>query len=227
MFDDLAVVIPARMGSSRIKNKMLLKIDGVSLLEWKIRQISDVISVDKIFVSTESDILKNIAKKCGVKIHHRDFYLADGHKATFSEVITGIVKDLPCEHIAWITAVVPLMSPSEYKYAFDAYYNKCVYSSENDSLFSANLLKEYLWDSCAPINYNADKSHTISQNLPDLYKVTNGLYMRNKTAILHDGYFLGKNPYKFCVSKISGIDIDDYVDYEIAISLLQLYKSRA
>jgi len=47
--------------------------------------------------------------------------------------------------------------------------------------------------------------------------------MRDKEKILKEKYFLGKNPYKFCVSKISGIDIDDYEDYEIAKALLSLY----
>ncbi|HEB9335797.1 TPA: hypothetical protein RZK36_000502 [Campylobacter coli] len=225
MYHDLAVVIPVRMGSSRIKNKMLLELDGISLLEWKIRQIQIILPNNQIFVSTESEVLKSIAKKCGVMIHHREFFLADQHRATFSEVITGIVKDIPYKHIAWVTAVVPLMKPAEYKNAFDIYYDECIYSSKHDSLFSANLLKEYLWNSHVAINYSADKNHTISQELPNIYKVTNGLYMRDKEAILREGYFIGQNPYKYCVSKISGIDIDEYIDYEIAKNLLPLYKN--
>ncbi|WP_394986375.1 hypothetical protein [uncultured Helicobacter sp.] len=136
----------------------------------------------------------------------------------------GIVRDIEFAHIAWVTAVVPLMKPREYQEAFRI-YAKCVVGEQRyDSLFSANLLKEYFWDSFKPINYQANRHHTISQELPDIFRVTNGLYMRDRESILKDGYFLGKNPYRFCVSKLAGIDIDEYEDYEIARTLLSLYR---
>lgn len=138
-------------------------------------------------------------------------------------MICGIVKDIPHSHIAWVVPVVPLMHPREYLNAFEIYFNLCVEQKQYDSLFSANLLKEYFWDDKKVLNYQADKNHTISQNLANIFRVTNGLYMRDKEKILKEKYFLGKNPYKFCVSKISGIDIDDYEDYEIAKALLSLY----
>ena len=61
---------------------------------------------------------------------------------------------------------------------------------------SVNLFKEYLWDDHGPINYQANKQHTISQDLPNLYRVTNGIYMAPKKEILSKQYLLGKNPYK-------------------------------
>jgi CMP-N-acetylneuraminic acid synthetase len=227
VFEDIGVVIPVRLGSSRVKEKSILPFDDTNLLEWKIRQLKEVISNENIYISTESDILKDIALKNDVQVHHRDFYLADGHKATFSEVITGIVKDIPFKYIAWVTAVVPLMSPKEYKNAFEIYIQSVVNNKTNDSLFSANLLKDYFWDDHNSLNYEATKNHTISQDLPNTYKVTNGLYMRDKKSILEDKYFLGKKPYKFVVSKIAGIDIDDNEDYEIAKALLSVYNLRS
>ena len=224
MFKDIAVVIPVRLGSSRISNKAILPFDDTNLLEWKIKQLKKIISEKNIFVSTESDLLKDIAMKNNVKVHNRDYYLADGHKASFSEVITGIVKDIPFKHIAWVTAVVPLMSPSEYKKAFEIYYTNIISKQVNDSLFSVNLLKEYFWNDKEPINYQASKNHTISQELENIFRVTNGLYMCAKELILKNKYFIGDNPYKFNVSKISGIDIDELEDYEIAKALLPLYK---
>ena len=223
MLESLAVVIPARLGSSRIRHKVLLPFGNTTLLEWKIRQILEIIPPSNVFVSTESEELAAIAKKCGVRVHHRDNYLAIGHRASFSEVIVGIVREIEFAHIAWVTAVVPLMKPREYQEAFRI-YAKCVAQERRyDSLFSANLLKEYFWDSNKPLYYQADKNHTISQELPDIFRVTNGLYMRDRESILKEGYFLGKNPYRFCVSKLAGIDIDEYEDYEIARELLRLY----
>ena len=150
MYNSLAAVIPVRLSSSRIDQKVLLPIgdDNISLLEWKIKQLQEILGNEQIFVSTESDQLKDIAQKRGVQIHHRDHYLSDGHKATFSEVITGIVKDIPFEHIAWVTAVVPLMKPTEYKDAFQQYFEQTVNLfpdklaiCDNTSLLSFNELR--------------------------------------------------------------------------------------
>jgi N-acylneuraminate cytidylyltransferase len=56
--------------------------------------------------------------------------------------------------------------------------------------------------------------------------VTNGLYMCNKEYTLEKGYFLGKKPYKHIVSKISGIDIDEFEDYEMSRALIPIYFDR-
>jgi len=59
-----------------------------------------------------------------------------------------------------------------------------------------------------------------------MYRVTNGLYMAEKNTMHTNGYFLGKNPYKEIVSKISGIDIDEYEDYEMTIDMLDTYFAK-
>ena len=225
---DIAAVIPVRLGSSRVSQKALLEVgeEKISLLAWKIRQLKKVLSTDNIYVSTEAEVLAQIAVQEGVKVHNRDQYLAEGHKASFSEVIVGVVKDIPHEHIAWVTCVVPLMSPQEYLQGFREYYDHVIpESSSFDSLVSVNLLKEYFWDDEKPINYSATKKHTISQELPNIYRVTNGLYMAPKKLMLEKEYLLGSNPYKSCVSKIAGIDIDEYEDYEMARDLMGIYHS--
>ena len=226
-YGDLAVIVPVREGSSRIKDKVLLPFgEKLTLLEWKIQQLIQAISPDRIYVSTDSENLKALAVPFGVRIHDRDPHLCRGHEASFSEVITGIVKDIPHEHIAWVTVVVPLMSPADYQGGFLSYRENVIDRRQNASLFSAHLVKEYLWWPDRPLNYQADRNHTISQHLPDIYRVTNGLYMRDRDSILRDGYFLGPNPFKHLVSKVAGIDIDVLEDFQIARSLRWLYEGQ-
>jgi N-acylneuraminate cytidylyltransferase len=226
-FKDIVAVVPVREGSSRIKEKVLRPFhDGKSLTEWKVEQLIDVLPPNQIYVSTESQKIIDQVLKYDVKIHHRDDYLSVGHQAPFNEVITGIIKDIPGKYIAWITAVVPLMRPNEYKTAFEKFLDNCIGESRNtDSLVTVNLLKEYLWKEDGPLNYEANKNHTISQNLPNIYRVTNGLYMRSKNEILKDEYFLGKNPYFHIVDKFSGIDIDEWDDFELSQFILNSKNS--
>ena len=223
-YSDISVVIPVREGSSRIKDKIFLPFhEELSLLEWKIDQLKRVQCAELIFLSSNSDKVQSIAEKTGVQFLRRDEYLSVGHEASFSEVITGVVRDVPTEHFAWVTVVVPLMKPSEYASAFSAYHSKVVQQDKYDSLVSVNLLKEYFWNDSGPLNYQADQNHTISQELPNIFRVTNGLYMRDKRSTLRDGYFLGPKPYMHKVGKVSGIDIDEQEDYLIALALKQVY----
>lgn len=224
-FSDISIVIPVREGSSRIKEKIHLPFtDELSLLEWKISQVKKFQSPDLIFVSSDSEIVYEVSKKMGVKFIERSHYLCNGHDATFSEVICGVVEKINTPHFAWVTVVVPLMSPAEYQDGFKKYNQFVVRDKKFDSLVSVNLLKEYIWDDHGPINYQANRFHTISQELPNIYRVTNGLYMRSCADTLREGYFLGPNPYRHVVGKIAGIDIDEIEDYQMALSLKNLYK---
>jgi len=223
--ENLAVVVPVREGSTRVRDKVLLPFtEEHNLLQWKLTQLLEVLPGENIFVSTDSDRLKAAAREIGVSVHDREEYLCRGHVASFTEVITGIVEDIPHPYIAWVTVVVPLMSPAQYEEGFRLFFDSVVRDRAHDSLVSVNLLKEYFWNDAGPLNYRADRNHTISQDLPNIYRVTNGLYMRDRESILRDGYFLGPNPYRHVVDKIAGVDIDEWVDYQMARALLPVYR---
>lgn len=224
-FSDISIVIPVREGSSRIEQKIFLPFhERLNLLEWKIEQLKAVQAPELIFLSSNSLRVKETAERHGVSFLPRSEYLSVGHKASFSEVITGVVRDVPTNHFAWITVVVPLMAPKDYAEGFAMYQDKVLAHESHDSLVSVNLVKDYLWDQDGPLNYTADRNHTISQDLPDIYRVTNGLYMRSKESTLKEGYFLGVNPVMHEVSKVAGIDIDLQEDYEMALSLKSVYR---
>lgn len=226
--NDISVVIPVRAGSSRIQEKVFLPFEnGMNLVEWKISQLKQIHPADRIFLSSDSKRIEKIAAETGIGFVPRRSYLCEGHNATFSEVITGVVADLPTPYFAWATVVVPLMQPSEYLDAFRLFCDHVIDKQEYDSLVSVNLIKEYLWTTEKPLNYQANRNHTISQELPDIFRVTNGLYMRAKEPTLHEGYFLGAKPYKHIVGKVSGIDIDEMEDYELALALRHLGACRA
>lgn len=221
---DLAAIIPVRRGSSRIREKCLLPFgDQDTLIEWKLAQLTKVLPPDRIYLSSEDEHFLSLGERFGVSLHQRDPYLATDHIASFSEIITGIVQEVAHEHIAWCTAVCPLMSPREYAESFDAYHREVI-AGNRDSLLGVNLTKEYFWSRDGALNYEASRNHTISQDLPDWFKVTNSLYMAPRAQILRDGYFLGRDPLLKELSKLAAVDIDYIEDYRIARALYALYR---
>ena len=220
---DLAVVVPVRRGSSRIANKSMLPFgDADSLIEWKLSQLVRIIDPARIYLSSEDDEFLGLADRFGVSRHKRDMRLAKDHDAPFRDVITGVVRDIPHEHIAWCTVVCPLMTPQEYLDSF-RHYHEQVIRGDRDSLIGVNLLKEYFWAEGRSLNYEATRNHTISQDLPDWFKVTNSIYMSSKQDILRREYFVGARPVMKQLSKLSGVDIDYLEDYRIARALYAVY----
>ncbi|MEP2734664.1 MAG: hypothetical protein ABJP34_00075 [Erythrobacter sp.] len=221
---DLGVVVPARRGSSRIKEKCLLPFgDSETLIEWKLAQLCKVIEPHRIYLSSEDDAFLDLAKNMGVSRHQRDPQLAVDHIAPFRDVITGIVRDIPHEHIAWATVVCPLMAPSEYLTAFGAYHSDVI-RGQYDSLIGVDPVQDYYWSAAGPINYEASRNHTISQELPKWFKVTNSLYMAPRALMLEREYFIGKNPLLQRLSKLAAVDIDYIEDYRIACALYSVYR---
>lgn len=63
-------IIQARMGSTRLPGKTLLKVKGVSLLEYEIRRVRRAKEIDKIVIATtinkEDDAIENLCKQIKV-----------------------------------------------------------------------------------------------------------------------------------------------------------------
>jgi len=222
--DDLAIVIPVRRGSSRIKEKCLLPFgDQPSLIHWKLSQLVKVIDPQRIYISSEDKQFLKIADRFGASKHKREARISIGHAAPFRDVITGIVKDIDHQHIAWATVVCPLMTPLEYKLAFETYAAEVVHGPK-DSLLGVNPVQDYYWSNEGALNYSADRDHTVSQDLPQWYQVTNSLYMAPRDLIMEREYFLGHDPFLFPLSRLAGVDIDYIEDYRIAHALYSVYK---
>jgi N-acylneuraminate cytidylyltransferase len=220
---DLAIVVPARRGSSRVANKSMLPFGtSRSLIEWKLRQLSEIIDPRRIYLSSEDDEFLAIAASLGVSQHKRDRRLATGHIAPMSDVITGVVADIPYAHIAWATVVCPLMGPQEYLSAFRR-YQELVIDGPHDSLLGVNAMQEFFWFKGEPLNYRADSGHVYSQDLLPVCKVTNSLFMAPRASMLDWRYFFGPAPHLEPLSRLAGVDIDHMEDYQIARALYPVY----
>jgi hypothetical protein len=124
---DYCVVVPAREGSGRCKDKMVRPFyENMNLVEWKLRQLTEVIPKEKIYLSTNSKVIKSIATDFGVKIHHRDDYYCKGDIAPFPEVVHNVADFLPNDHIAWCPATSPLIPPEVYIDCLSHYHQNVV-----------------------------------------------------------------------------------------------------
>lgn len=219
----VTAVIPVRAGSRRLKNKNVAPFAGTNLLLNKIEQLKKVPEVNHIVVSSDSDMMLQMAKNAGTEIHKRSPEYCDEKTKTFGEVVRHVAENIDGEHILWATCTSPLVFPPIYSKAIHEYWRAL--EMGYDSLVAFEKIKRFLWDENGPINYELGMKHVPSQQLPDLYIVTDGIILAPRAKMIEWAYFHGSNPYKFVVDKRTAVDIDDGLDLATARAWLDMDES--
>ena len=92
MSKKLLIIIPARSGSTRIKNKNLKKLCGKPLLYYKIKECLKVKS-SEVLVSTNCNKIAKFARQCGAKVPFlRSKKYANSKASTTSAVLEVLRK---------------------------------------------------------------------------------------------------------------------------------------
>ena len=66
MYSDVVVIIPARIGSSRLSGKVLAKIDDKSILEHMLARL-DVLNLTNLYVATDAKEIFDIVMAKGYR----------------------------------------------------------------------------------------------------------------------------------------------------------------
>ena len=135
-------------------------------------------------------------------------------------VVINIAESIDSDVLLWTPCVCPLVEINSYFKAVELFKELVLSKKEFDSIVSAKIFKEYLWNENGPINYNPDK-HVPSQFLPDWKIIVNGFYISERKNMIEWKYLYGKNPYLYILDKKQSVDIDDSDDFEIAKALLK------
>jgi len=206
----ITAVIPIRKGSQRVPDKNFKDFyKGKSLLELKIESLKEIELIDDIVVNTDSDLAIEIAKKLGVSYFRREDYYASS-QCTNSEHWENLAQTTDSDFIIHTPCTAPLIKSSTY---YD-FINRFMLS-DNDSVNTVGLVKDYMWLDNKPLNYDVTKVQN-SQDLPDVYKLTFGISMISKQLMLEKRNLVGNNPLFYLVDEIEEIDIDTPLDFEFA-----------
>jgi CMP-N-acetylneuraminic acid synthetase len=86
------IVIPARSGSKRIKNKNIRKINGRPLIYWTIKYAKKYANNEDILVSSDSNIIENISADQKVKFIKRPKNLSGDNANVYFAVVHALKK---------------------------------------------------------------------------------------------------------------------------------------
>ena len=95
-------------------------------------------------------------------------------------------------------------------------YKKLV-KLEYDSLLTVTKLKGFIWNDTKPINYNQKKAKwPKTQETNALNKVNSAIFINSKKNYIKYSNRIGKRPYLYELSRLHGLDIDEFEDFYFA-----------
>ena len=213
-------MIPARMGSERLKMKNLALLDGRPLISYGIEAAKAAGVFDRIVINSDGEIFQNVAQEHGVEFYHRPPQLGSSDTKS-DEVVYDFVLKHPCDLVAWVNPTSPLQTGDEIRSVVNFFIEE-----ELDSLVTVEDERVHCVYEGHPINFTLDGLFAKTQDLTPVQSFVYSVMMwRCKTfmeAFDKRGYSLlsGKLGY-FPVSKRASFIIKTDEDLMIAESILQ------
>lgn len=215
-------MLPARMGSQRLKRKNLRELAGVPLITRAIRKCKKAGVFDEIWVNSEHPDFAAIADAEGVKFHQRPEILGNNH-ATSEQYITEFLEKYSCEYLVQVHSIAPLLSTADVRQFVGSLEN-----GEYDCLLSAELVQIECAYRNQPVNFRFSEK-TNSQDLEPIQRLSWSICAWRRSTFLaaaaagRCATYSGKVGFH-PVSQLAGHVIKTEEDLKIAEALLPLVK---
>ncbi|WP_020614652.1 acylneuraminate cytidylyltransferase family protein [Sediminispirochaeta bajacaliforniensis] len=210
-------MIPARMGSQRLKQKNLREIDGIPIITHAIRKSKSLPKVNEVWVNSEHDTFGEIAKQEDVNFYKRPSELAN-NTATSEDFVFDFLRGHNCDILLQVHSIAPLLR----KETIERFLNAMI-EGGYDSFFS--VVNEQI--ECAmndkPLNFSFS-TKTNSQELTPIQRITWSITGWRRETFLEAYNAGGCATYSgtcgfFPLDREEGIIIKTEKDFQIAKAL--------
>ena len=216
-------IIPARSGSKGLPNKNVLMLGNKPLIAYTIEAALKSNEFERVIVSTDSLEYKYIAEKFGAEVFMRSEELSNDKASSFVVIEDVLNKiETTIDYFVLLQVTSPFRNENHIKESIEVFENSI---SEYDFLVSmqksdksSSLIKP-IYDSGTLEEYNIDYSNYSRQKY-DEYHPNGAIFIGKVKEYLEQKHFFGKRSKAYFMNKEDSIDIDDSLDFEIAITIL-------
>lgn len=209
----IKALVAVRSGSVRVQNKNIKPFAGSTLLDLKLQQLKRIPNLDGVVVNSNSDEMLAIAGKYGCEAVKRDEYYAS-NSVSMSDVYKNMAENFSGDVVAYINVTNPLLKDETIVKAIET-YKRFMESQEFDSLNSAHLIKEFMFQNNLPINYDL-RHQPRSQDLPDIAALNFAISIISKEKMIECKNVVGYKPNIYVIDEVEATDIDNPIDFEFA-----------
>ncbi len=209
----IVALVPMRHNSERVPQKNFREFNGKPLFYWILATLSRCSSVDKIYIDTDSSVIKDKAPMVSEKITiiDRPPHLCAG-EIPMNEILLYDTSLVAADYYVQTHVTNPLLRVETIERAVQTLLN----SSTHDSLFGVTRLQTRLWNhDGAPMNHNTDVL-LRTQDLPPIYEENSNIYIFTKEVLLKRKNRIGSNPLMFEIPRREAWDIDEEIDFRVA-----------
>ena len=216
-------IIPARSGSKGLPNKNILMLGNKPLIAYTIEAALKSKEFERVIVSTDSLEYKYIAEKFGAEVFMRREELSNDKASSFV-VIEDVLNKIgtTIDYFVLLQVTSPFRNENHIKESIEIFENGI---SEYDFLVSmqksdksSSLIKP-IYGSGTLEEYNIDYSNYSRQKYEE-YHPNGAIFIGKVKEYLEQKHFFGKRAKAYFMNKEDSVDIDDSIDFEIAITIL-------
>lgn len=216
-------IIPARSGSKGLPNKNILMLGNKPLIAYTIEAALKSREFERVIVSTDSLEYKYIAEKFGTKVFMRSEELSNDKASSFVVIEDVLNKiEITVDYFVLLQVTSPFRNENHIKESIKVFekgidtYDFLVSMQKSDK--SSSLIKP-IYNSGTLEEYNIDYSNYSRQKY-DEYHPNGAIFIGKVKEYLEQKHFFGKRAKAYFMNKEDSIDIDDSLDFEIAITIL-------
>ena len=218
----IVAMIPARLGSTRVKNKNLRLINKKPLVQYIIDSAKKSEYIEDIYINSEAPIFNKIADENNIHYYQRNKELSSD-KATNDDFALDFINKVECDILIQLLATSPFLSTDEIdsfiSNMIDCNYDTLisVYDVRIESIYKGN-----------PINFIQNKKTPPSQLLEPVKAYACGIMgwkvdnfrenIKKYGAAYHGGD--GKIGF-FEIKGFSTVDIDNEEDFVLAEAIAE------
>lgn len=214
-------LIPARGGSKGIKGKNVINLEGKPLIAYTIDAAKDSKYIDEIYVSTDSEEIANVSIEYGAKIPFlRPAELASDTSKTIDAVCHFVdemrLRGETFDVLVLLQPTGPLRTSEDIDDALELFCKSNFKSVVSISEVNENPVLMRRVDEFGNMSKVLDLNSTVRrQDMEKMYRVNGSIYINSIKEINFNTSF-NDNEVPFIMSKQNSVDIDEYVDLEVA-----------
>jgi CMP-N-acetylneuraminic acid synthetase len=225
MKEDLNIIamVPARIGSTRLKMKNLALINGKPLIYYTIEAAKTSGVFNKVVLNSDNEIFAEIARRYDVEFYKRPVEL--GSSTTKSDtVVYDFMLKYPSDVLVWVNPTSPLQTGDEVRKVIESFVKE-----ELDTLITVKDEQVHCVYGAKPINFELNEIFAQTQDLKPVQPFVYSIMMwKNRTFM--DSYkkrghalFCGKVGY-YPVSKKSALIVKTEEDLILAGFIMRAEK---
>lgn len=219
--------IPVRGGSKSIPLKNIKPICGKPLVYWTVKAACECRYIDKVYVSTDSEVIRNAVQRFAGEIAGADKIEVIGRSpetatdgASTESAMLEFAEHYIFDNIILVQATSPMLTAGDLNGGYE------LYATDNtDSVLSVVKQYRFLWkqdkeENAVPMNYEV--FHRPRRQEFDGYLMENGaFYICSRENLLKTGNRLSGNIKAYEMDADTAFEIDEPSDWIIIEALMK------